>query len=950
MNRFLRETWELFYWAMFCPSKLQQRMNEWSPAEEEEGKRQDTKSPEILLNRFNSRFAAQYCLLLFCLTLPLIINIAINHQAIDWLQIPLVLLTAYSVGSLLLSLLLGLSVPLIGFIVYRQEPNFWLMGLNETLEILPPLSQIAVGIATWIILVLITYTTTLVFLRLDCLYLSRNLLFIGKKVSILLGSWLATRNWLFVLLVGGISFLWFWFSVGESQLKTAQEIQTKAFPFGEVLAMVFFVALFVAFAVGGIVWGVVWGFVGGVVGIVMGFGVGRVVEIVVTGVVGSLIRVVLVGVVEIVVAGIMAGVMAGFTNLSLLVCILVALSLAPAQEKWLGIITAAILTILSLENLGFHALLTIPFTLVAYYRLLPDYLLLTPISLLLNWFRLSPLQSLKRLPPYTSELLWLPLPNHDRILADAFRTDVSAAMETFQKMQTLPLFGFQQTIKQALPQIITDQLSNIHNFDQIISITKPEHSLFPLLIPTFYQSDSEAEITPQPTASPYLKPEISILFPRLQAIARDVEAALEASNAALRERGLERILNKLGLLSTQLSGLGLKPSAIKRWQPVITRWQRVIELELEEQKKQAQGEVLNPFQYGNPVRLQQKDLFKGRQAFADDIVRRILNRDRPTLVLYGPRRCGKTSFLYNLPRLFPSDLLPVFLDLQSAAITTSEADFCQGLVRAIYKDSRGQGVQLPTPPKRNEFKESPYTVLEDWLDEALEQLGERRILLNWYEFEKIGAAIKEKRLTLRLFDELRHLIQHYDQLAFLFSGVKTLDEIGPHWSSYFISVVPIEMLYLEPKEAEQLLRDPDPEFTLSYDTGIVETVLQLTHYQPYLLQLLGAAMVTQANLNQTDIITPKLLETAIKEALTWGEPYFTNIWTEFTGESEADILVGQQLLFDLGQGKQPPRERDEITETVLKYMIRHHILRLIDHQYCFEIPLVERWVQERAVL
>ncbi len=89
MNRFLRETWELFYWAMFCPSKLQQRMNEWCPAKEKDGKRPDTNSSDILLFRFNFRFVAQYFLLLLCLSLPLIINIAIQGQRIDWLQIPI---------------------------------------------------------------------------------------------------------------------------------------------------------------------------------------------------------------------------------------------------------------------------------------------------------------------------------------------------------------------------------------------------------------------------------------------------------------------------------------------------------------------------------------------------------------------------------------------------------------------------------------------------------------------------------------------------------------------------------------------------------------------------------------------------------------------------------------------------------------------------------------------
>ncbi|NEP01117.1 MAG: ATP-binding protein [Symploca sp. SIO2E9] len=402
------------------------------------------------------------------------------------------------------------------------------------------------------------------------------------------------------------------------------------------------------------------------------------------------------------------------------------------------------------------------------------------------------------------------------------------------------------------------------------------------------------------------------------------------------------------MLQVQLPGLGLKAPVIKRWQPVIKRWQRVIELELEEQQKKSQGELLNPFQYGNPVRLNQNYLFKGRQAFADDIVRLILNRNRPTLVLYGPRRCGKTSFLYNLPRLFPSDLLPVFLDMQSAAATKDEAAFCYSLVRAIYKDSRSQGVQLPTIPKRNEFQESPYTTLEDWLDEALPQLEDRQLLLNLDEFEKIGTAIKEGQMSLKLFDELRHLIQHYEQLGFLFSGVSTLEEIGPHWSSYFISVVPIEMLYLEPNEAKDLLLNPDPEFILRYDRGIVEEVLRLTRSQPYLLQLLGAAMVTQANLNHTQILTSELLQAAIQDAFTLGEPYFTNVWTEFTGKSPSEIAVGQKLLLALAQSKQPDSDRDKITQTVLQRMLRYHIIEQKDKEYRFEVPLLEMWVRERA--
>jgi hypothetical protein len=226
-------------------------------------------------------------------------------------------------------------------------------------------------------------------------------------------------------------------------------------------------------------------------------------------------------------------------------------------------------------------------------------------------------------------------------------------------------------------------------------------------------------------------------------------------------------------------------------------------------------------------------------------------------------------------------------------------------------------------------------------------LGERRLLLNLDEFEKIGSAIHEGRMSLRLFDELRSLIQHIDQLAFLFSGVQTLDELGPNWSSYFISVVPIEMLNLEPHEAEDLLQNPDPEFTLRYDTGRVEEILTLTRCQPYLLQLLGSVLVTQANLQHTQIITAALLQAAIQDAFISGEPYFTNVWTEFTGRNPAEVKAGQEFIITLAQGNQPPAI-DETTQAARRRLLRYHVIERTETGLSFEIPLFEQWVRERA--
>ena len=418
----------------------------------------------------------------------------------------------------------------------------------------------------------------------------------------------------------------------------------------------------------------------------------------------------------------------------------------------------------------------------------------------------------------------------------------------------------------------------------------------------------------------------------------------------IQQRGLERVLNsQIVPFSRQLSGLGFRQPAIERWQPIIQHWQSIIEWELEQRKHTFQGELLNPFIFGNPLRRNHTDVFKGRQAFADDILRLVLDRNRPTLVLHGPRRCGKSSFLLNLPRLLPSDIIPVYLDMQRQGSSNSDRDFCYALAHAIRRDSRGQGVQLPTLPNRQEFYENPYPLLDDWLDEAMPVLGDRRLLLGLDEFEKIGSAITAGRMTIRILDQLRSLIQHNDRLGFLFSGVQTLDELGPNWSSYFISVVPMKMLYLNPDEAEDLLTNPDPDFDLRYEDGVIDQILHLTRCHPYLVQLLGWTLVKLANQQQTRLATAQLLDDAIPEAFNNGEPYFTNVWTEFTGTTSAQVTAGQTLLLNLAQDSSDILT-DADTQAALRRLARFHILEQTEDGYHFEIPLMQQWVATRAIL
>jgi hypothetical protein len=911
VGRFLLETWQMFYWSFFFPSKLQQRMNEWSPQKTKKGIPRDTSNFDILLVEPNSRFIFQCCFILVIFSLPLIGMNAFSKGGWSWLILLIGPSISYGLG-LLYFLPSGITFcsPLLSALIYWQQSDRLEKTLTFVVSVLVKLlPQLLVGLGISIVALFLNFLLVVILLKQNFLFFSRLVFWIGSGLSVALASWLVTHDWsiaLILLLSISIAMLFF-----SNQINLDSNITRLAIR----VAVVVPISIFIFAAYGSLQ-------------------------------VASAIIVMLV-----------------FTPLFwfLSICIFVSFSLAPLKRKWLPGWISLFFLLLGYK-LGLNAFWAIPVSLLGYYRIFPDYLLTLSTYLASFVFtqtklmrRLSPnpasllnkFPPLNKLPPYTTELLWFSIPNHEHILSDTFCQNTTLGLATFQKMQAISLPGFQSTLKNALPIIVAEQFAAVSTTTELVDSVTPIYPLLPLLIPAFYQSDENTQFSKSLKSG---DSEIDLLFPLLQDNARNTKSALQASSSALRERGLERLVDKLKMLSAQLPGLGLNSQAVKRWQPVIERWQRILELEIAEQQKTSQGELLNPFQFGNPLRPDRDNLFKGRQDFADRLVRLILDQTRPTLVLHGPRRIGKTSFLLNLPRLLPSDLVPIYLDMQQGSMTASEGDFCYGLVRAIDRDTRSQGLQLPPIPSRIDFFSKTYPTLEDWLDLALPKLGERRLLLNLDEFEKIGSAIKDGRISDRLFDQLRSMIQHYDRLGFLFSGVQTLEELGPRWSNYFISVVPMEMHYLEPHEAEDLLLHPDPEFTLQYDTGILAKILRLTRCQPYLLQLIGSAIVNQANIQQTKLATTALLQAAIQSAFTNGEPYFTNIWTEFTGNKDnpAEVTAGQQILIALAQGNPHVETSDEAT-AARRRLLRYRVIEWDGDINKIEIPLFEQWVRERAI-
>lgn len=668
------------------------------------------------------------------------------------------------------------------------------------------------------------------------------------------------------------------------------------------------------------------------------------------------------GIVAVIVMIILAGGTGGLSLLGFCVITSVfAYVLGSYLNIWLGLTLAVLMMGLGWQQYNGQIFIVFPFMLLAYYRIVPDYIFFSLLNFIVSQRDIN--RSIDQLcegrisriigfmPPYSSEISWLPLPTYADNMVLAYRNAPAFIFNTLQRMYYLPASGLQKTVKLALPGCVAAQLGLTTSLGELISVEQ-NHFRLAQLVPAFYQYHP---ITNGLAISKFTS-ELYQLFPDFQRWAQDVAAAMANDNIELRKRGLEAVLKSVQTRQGQLPGMNFKQPqrVIAQWSPAFARWQSLLQTALD-QLNQAPSEVGNFFMTGNPVPLSQTQLFKGRNAFADEVVRAVFDRSRPTVVLHGPRRCGKTSFLKHLPRLLPSEILPVYVDLQDPASTQNVASFCYNLAYCAVRDCAAQGVKLP-PAHRADFMADGFIAMQDWLDAALPILGQRRILLNLDEFENLGTAISQGRLNERVLSAIRSWVQHREALCFIFSGVQTLDEMGPNWSNYFISVQPMEMLYLEPEPARDLLLHPDPAFDMQYGDDTLEQILRVTHCHPYLLNLVGSCAVKQVNMARTRTLTAPLLQAALTDSLTQGLAFFHQVWSGFYNDQRqfaAEIGEIHIILLQVANG-QPFEMRNAHTAVALRRLLRVHVLQRSGEvasgdTYAFEVPLIARWVRERAI-
>lgn len=956
---FFLDSWLLFYDATFRPRRFQQRLNDWLPPKKEGT---DTSwSGAIILPKSWAAWR------LISLCLPWWLAGVVLLGALGWPHFTLISLLVLSLVLLLYSWAMTIIWPSLGLLWSALSvvglliiPQWWPQVVGVWQEIwtrLPWLILLLTGLS----LVLSTGLGMAGIYRTAAHNRRRRKYLLNLSLGNEIKSWLATRLFtvailmcvvagivagivaviVVVVVMGVMMIIVAFFTSGDYQK-----------PENAVIAFVGVTVVLAVIVLGGvavvvlgvmpgsaivIVSGVTLTFVGvTVLGVMRGGVVGGMRGGVVGGVLVSVAGGVLVG---------MVGIATAPLSLAWLLFGLIAFSLGRWPRWWGGLLLIGVLAAIHWENLSWLDVVSTTIVVLFFYSRLPFNLLawaggrlvyhLTTIPVdfnILEKFGGQPLVLLRWLPPFSDETVWLPVSHLDSLLVAATRQDRTKGLElvtavatsTYQKWAVGPAYA----------QITANTLAKCRRVENLPRVVK--------------------SITWLPDNLTVLGSDVAEVWPRLYAISQDVAVALDSTNPYTRRLGLDEALKSLGRLRQSLPAVG--PTAVKRWQPVVDSWLKLLDEPLSYPLLPQGRQLLNPYDAGNPLSLSRAALFRGRETLRDTLMGALLEQNRPTLVLHGPRRMGKTSFLLQLPRLVSGSTLPVFMDVQRPGVTESTTDFLLTVAKAIVTEGRSQRrLNLPLLD-RADFRQRPFSAFGDWLDgqllPALESAGGFNILLCLDEFEKLGQAITANRVETRVLDEIRHTIQHRQTVSLLFAGVQTLEELGPNWSSYFINVRPLTISYLTPTEAADLIRNPDPAsgFNLAWDDAAVANIIAVTRCHPLYVQLICSEVVNQVNQEHTLQATPMLVAQALQQALNTGEPFFRNIWDETTGLTPEMVAAGQAMLRQVAVAAQPViLNPDTLTAgQALERLVRYKVLEKVDDGYQFEVELVRRWVAEKA--
>ncbi|MFH1070097.1 MAG: tetratricopeptide repeat protein [Candidatus Glassbacteria bacterium] len=364
----------------------------------------------------------------------------------------------------------------------------------------------------------------------------------------------------------------------------------------------------------------------------------------------------------------------------------------------------------------------------------------------------------------------------------------------------------------------------------------------------------------------------------------------------------------------------------------------------------------NPFIVGNPIR--SREMFFGREDDFRYVKNKVDNEKYGSLiVLFGERRAGKTSVLYQIlgGKLGP-DYLPVFVDMQAMAIN-DDHEFL-GRVAEITLEAIGPGRVDFDPAPFADQNRNPYTLFEKFVDKVLEAVGENKLLFLVDEYELIEDKVQEMKISKDIFHFLSGLVEHKPGLFLIFAGNHRLaDRSNRYWEPLLQRCDYRNISYLTPNDTRRLIHEP-VRGKVFYLGTTVRVIMRLTAGQPFYTQLVCRNIVELLNNERRNFFYDEDIANIVREIIDNPPPQLIYFWAGLDAEEKLTLSA----IAEATRNANHFPEVRELAQALKKYSVAYPgeelnkvCSRLLDREilerdsgdsYRFRMDLYRLWIRE----
>jgi Tol biopolymer transport system component len=342
--------------------------------------------------------------------------------------------------------------------------------------------------------------------------------------------------------------------------------------------------------------------------------------------------------------------------------------------------------------------------------------------------------------------------------------------------------------------------------------------------------------------------------------------------------------------------------------------------------------------------------FYGREAEFDWVTQSCVRGER-ILILHGPHRIGKTSFLAQLPHKLSGDYIVIYVDL--GPLAESPAD---QLVWQVAKDLRrglaNSGWAALPEPRLDDFRRHTADPLADMLAEAEQQLGARRLIVALDSVDALRLTDGGEDKLWRLVASLADRLDQRERVHLLFAGHKIEDLQGTRTPRFEHASVR-RLGALSMNAATSLVIEPVRDF-ISFEPPAVRRIVELSSGHPYYLQLICQAIYDDSG-ETTWTVSVGDIERIVGHLLSGPMDEFEAIW-ETSTLSERIVLTGLGTIRgshgiatrqEVGNALRRQRiniTQEEVTDNLECLVARDVLERLGALTYRFRVDMMRTWL------